>query len=507
MTINFQHIPSNIRVPLFYAEVNNQNANTAQLNYRALIIAQMLSTGSATSGTAVLTGTSGDGITKFGLGSMASLMVNAYRAADSFGELWVLPLSDNGSGVAATGNITFTSAATANGTLALYVAGVAVPVPISSASSNAQNASAVVAAINANTSLPVTATVDGSNTAKVDLLARNAGLGGNDIDVRVNYYGAPNGEYTPTGLAFTFSNAVGSGMLLSGGATNPVIATALASLATQKYDVIISAYTDATSFTALSAYLNDSVGTWSYAEQLYGHAWYGYRGNFSALTTFGTAKNDQHSTVIGFYDSPTPAWILAADAGATALTSLRNDPAQPLQTLPLSTFLSPPLASLFPLTERNTLLFDGISTFNVVAGHPILENIITTYQLNAFGQPDNSYLEVETMYTLAFVLQTLNSIITSRYPRMKLAADGTKFAAGSNIVTPSIIKSDIIAEYKNLEFNGLVQGSDYFAANVIVQQNTTNPNRVDVLYPAVLIDQLRIFALLMQFQNIVPAAA
>ena len=428
-------------------------------------------------------------------------MLTAYRASDSFGEVWCLPFADAMSSTAAAGTITFTSPATANGTLSLYVAGVNVPVNISSTGTNANNATAVSAAINATPNLPVVATV---SSAVVTITALNAGLGGNDIDVRVNYYGASNGEYTPAGMAFTYSNAVGSGMLLTSGATNPTITTALSTLATQKYDTIISAYTDATNFGALTAYLNDSTGTWSYAEQLYGHAWYAYRGTFSALTTFGTAKNDQHSTVLGFFDSPTPAWVLAADSGATALASLRNDPAQPLQTLPLSTFLAPPLASRFPLTERNTLLFDGISTFNVVSGNTILENIITTYQLNSFGQPDNSYLEVETMYTLAFILQTLNAIITSRYARFKLAADGTKFAAGSNIVTPSTIKSDLIAEYQNLEFNGLVQGSDYFAQNIIVQQNASNPNRVDVLYPAVLIDQLRIFALLMQFQNIVP---
>jgi len=51
-----------------------------------------------------------------------------------------------------------------------------------------------------------------------------------------------------------------------------------------------------------------------------------------------------------------------------------------------------------------------------------------------------------------------------------------------------------------------VQGSAVFAQGLIVQQNSVNPNRVDVLYPAILIDQLRIFALLMQFSNIVPAS-
>lgn len=68
-----------------------------------------------------------------------------------------------------------------------------------------------------------------------------------------------------------------------------------------------------------------------------------------------------------------------------------------------------------------------------------------------------------------------------------------------------MIRADLIAEYQSMEDqDGWVQGSSVFAQGLIVQQNKNNPNRVDVLYPAILIDQLRIFALLMQFSNIVP---
>ena len=491
--INFQHIPSNLRVPLFYAEVNNSLANTVQLNYRALIIGQITSAGSATPGVPVISSGAGSAISLGGVGSQLALMAAAYYAADPFGEVWYLPLSDNGSGTAATGTITCTSPASANGTLSLYIAGVAVPVVILSSNTNAQNATAIAAAINANTNLPCTAT---ASSAVVTVTAKNAGLCGNDIDMRVNYYGAQNGEVIPSGFAATFSGAQ-----LSGGATNPVLSSALATLSSQSYDFIVSPFTDATNFAALTAYLNDTSGTWSYAEQLYGHAFYAYRGSFSALGTYGTAKNDQHSTVLGFYDSPTPAWVIAADLAGTAATSLRNDPALPLQTLPLSTMLPPPLASRFPLAERNVLLYDGISTYNVnQAGQCILENIITTYQLNGFGQPDNSYLEIETMYTLAYILRVLSSVVTSRYARVKLAADGTKFAAGSAIVTPSIIRSDLIAEYQQLVYNGFAQNAEAFAQNLIVEINASNPNRVDVLFPPTLIDQLRVFAVLAQFR-------
>ena len=104
------------------------------------------------------------------------------------------------------------------------------------------------------------------------------------------------------------------------------------------------------------------------------------------------------------------------------------------------------------------------------------------------------------LFLLMFVLRDLASVITSKFPRMKLAADGTRFAPGSAIVTPAIIRAAIIAEYQSLEYDGYVQNSDAFASALIVQQNSTNPNRVDVLWPGELINQLRVLALLAQFR-------
>jgi phage tail sheath gpL-like len=187
--------------------------------------------------------------------------------------------------------------------------------------------------------------------------------------------------------------------------------------------------------------------------------------------------------------------------------SCRADPAQPLQTVTLATVLAPPIQSRFQLTDRNTLLYTGVSTFSVADdGTVALENLITTYQKNSFGQPDDSYLEVETMNNLTFVLRQLKSVVTSKYSRVKLAANGTRLTAGNNVVTPNTIRADLIAQYQTLEEAGYVQGSAQFAQGLIVEQNAQNPNRVDVLYPAVLIDQLRIFALLMQFSNEVAPA-
>jgi phage tail sheath gpL-like len=498
VTIPFQNIPANLRVPLFFAEVNNSQANTDQQTQRALIIGQITSSGIAVPNTPVVSMSAGDGAVKGGQGSHLDAMTRAYRANDTFGELWYLPLSDAVGATAASGAIVITGTATSAGTYSLYIAGQLISVPIASGTTAAAAATALFNAINAVGALPVTATNGTAGT--VTITAKNAGLCGNDIDIRFNYLDVRGGQTYPPGLTAAVT-------AMSGGATNPNLTTGLANLVDRPYDFIISPYTDPASIAAITAFLSDTTGRWSWETQVYGHCFIAYRGSPGGLTSFGAGLNDQHLTCMGFWGSPSPnfAWA-AAVAGAVAV-SVRADPARPLQTLTINGVLAPPIVSRFSLSTRNALLYDGISTFTVQQGGLCaIENLITTYQLNSFGQPDNSYLEVETMFTLMSVLRTLAAAVTSNFARVKLAADGTRFAPGSGIVTPNIIRAFLIAQYRTLEYNGLVQGSDVFAANLIVQQNATNPNRIDVLWPGILINQLRIFALLAQFQLIVPAS-
>src|SRR5579885_325364 len=194
MTINFKQIPANIRVPLFYAEVDNSHANSGSINQRALIVGQITSSGTATANVPVISQGVDDAKTLGGPGSMLALMVDMYRKNDNFGELWLLPLADDGAAVAAVGNISFTGPATAAGVLSLYIAGVKVSTVVTSGMTAAQLATALVAAINAITDLPVTAAVNGTHAYQVDITAKNKGPAGNDIDLRLNYLGNPGGE-------------------------------------------------------------------------------------------------------------------------------------------------------------------------------------------------------------------------------------------------------------------------------------------------------------------------
>jgi phage tail sheath gpL-like len=490
-TIPFKNIPSTLRLPGSFFELDNSQANTAQANQRALIIGQITAAGIAVPNVPIISGGIGDANLQGGANSQLANMLAAYRANDSFGEVWYLPLADAAGSAAAVGSIAFTAPPTAGGSLALYIGGQVVTVPVTAGQATTAIATAFAAAINLLPAMPVTASVA---TSTVTLTADNKGLCGNEIDIRFNYYGATNGESTPVGLTYTITAMVG-------GTTNPTLTTALGNLGDMSFDFIASPYTDATSMTAIAGLLNDSTGRWSWQSQLYGHAISAYSGTFASQTTLGLTLNNQHQTVLGFNNSPTPSWIWASALCGQVAVSVRADPGIPLQDMALAGVLAPPTQSRFVANQRETLLFDGISTFTVQQDGTVLtENIITTYQLNAQGVPDNSYLELETMFQLMLEIRTLQAMLSSKYARVKLADNGSSPAAGSGLVTPNIIKSDIIALYQERQASGFVQNASAFATALVVNKNTVNPNRVDILWPGTPVNQMRTFATLIQFR-------
>lgn len=501
--IPFSNVPNDVRVPLFYAEVDNSQANTATAIQRALIIGQMTDLGVATENIPQICGGVGDAQAKYGINSQLAAMVAAYRKNDDFGEVWCLPLADTVDAPQATNTITIAGTPTKGGVISLYVGGGGYwgdgsglyQVPVNTLSTPATIATALINIINTDLKAPITAEA-GEATGEVLLIAVHAGATGNEIDVRLNYLDTLGGQTIPEGLTITIATPT-----LTGGVSNPSLTDAIANLGDTSFDFIVCPYKDTASLGALDLFLNMQTGRWSWSKQIYGHYFAVNSGTFGDQTTLGASRNSPFGSILGVYDSPTPSWLIAAQYVGAIVQSLKNDPGRPLQTLPITGMFAPKSENRFELTERNSLLFSGISTFTVADdGACRVEKIITTYQKNAFGSPDNSFLNIETMYLLAYILRFMKTRVTSKFGRMKLAANGTRFAQGSAIVTPNIIRADVIAAYQELEFNGYVQDSKAFAKSLIVEQNSQNKNRVDVLWPGTLINQLNIFALLAQFK-------
>ncbi len=213
------------------------------------------------------------------------------------------------------------------------------------------------------------------------------------------------------------------------------------------------------------------------------------------------ARNDQHATILGFYDSPTPAWLEASDWCAAHVIRLRVNPAQGLATQALN-LLPPPIASQDTPGERNTLLFDGMSTFTVdAAGVCRIDRSITTYQSNASGQPDNSYLNTNIMFQAMYAARYIATQITSQFivPGKILVSNGTLIPPGSPATTPNAMLGAVIAVYAYLASIFIVQNVQTFAQNATAGPGTKG--QVLMYLPLDFSDQVINVGLLIQFRQ------
>ncbi len=209
MTMSFNTIPSNTLVPIFYAEMDNSAANTAQDSGASLLIGHANNGAEIVANSLVLMPSADYARQICGAGSQLARMVEAYRQTDPFGELYVIAVPES-TGAAATVTLTVTGAATETGTVNVYVGRTRVQAPVTNGDNVATIASSIKDAINAVPTLPFTAS---SSAGVVTLTARHKGLCGNEIPVSLNYYGFGGGEVLPAGVQIAVATGITSSTL------------------------------------------------------------------------------------------------------------------------------------------------------------------------------------------------------------------------------------------------------------------------------------------------------
>ncbi|MBR0650376.1 phage tail protein [Roseomonas terrae] len=487
MAVAFNLIPIDLRTPGTYIEVDNSQAvrGLSILPPRVLIIGQKLATGSAPVNTMRLISDVAQVDGLFGRASQLAAMCWAFRGANPTSELWAMPVVDLVAGVAATNTVVFAGTATAPGTQALYVGGRRIRTPVTLGMTAAQLATAVAAAVNADADAAVTAS---AATATVTLTAKHKGLCGNDIDVRAAYY---SDDAQPAGITVTVNP-------MAGGTGNPDIAPALAAVGDEWFTDIIVPWNDAANLTALG---DDLVARFGPLRMVDCHGWRATSNTHSNLVAAMAARNCPHISPQGWEGSPTPPWITASALASVCIAALAIDPARPVQTLLVPGVMPPAAEKRFTRAQRNTLLFNGISTLTVDAGgNVVVERVVTEYRQTSAGAADTSYLNVETVKTVTYLRYDVRTFFSRKYPRHKLAADGTRFGAGQPVMTPKLAKAELVARFEQWEEAGLVQDRAAFMRDVVTEISGTDPDRLNALIPPTVINQLRVFAGLLQFR-------
>ncbi|TBW58556.1 phage tail protein [Marinobacter halodurans] len=488
----FNDIPSALRVPGWYIEFDNRLAGNAVFMGKLLVIGQMLATGSQAAGTLVRVTSKEEADELFGRGSMLAEQMRAIKDVDLYTETWAIPLDDAATAVKAEGSITVDNGPTDTRPLALYIAGRRVWVEMAGGDTPDAVAQAIVDAVNADDRVPVTAAVDGVTSSKVNLTCRWGGETGNDIDLRDSV----KGEQRPGGLGLTYTQP-------TGGAVNPDLDPVIAAMGSEWWNWICLPYTDTTSLDAMDAELADRYGP---MRQIGGRAFCAFRGTHSETGTLGSGRNSPHVTIMGTNLAPSPTWLWAATNAIVAAKSLAIDPARPLQRLTMPGLIPPAEDVRWSDAERNLLLFDGIATYTVASdGSVQIERQITTYQENASGVADDSYLDINTPETLERIRFEQISLFAQKYPRHKLAADEDRefYDPSQPIMTPKVARTELLNLYRLTLMGAYGWVRDYAGYSESLQANIdpSDPSRLNVIDQPMLIGQYRVHAQQTQFRR------
>ena len=498
--ISFNNIPTTIRTPGAYAEIDNSRAlqGLAANPHKVLIIGQGLAAGTIPLETLVAITRDNLANGYFGTGSELARMCNVFKMNNQNTELWAIRVSA-GAGAHATAQISLSVAMSGltelsvAGTVHMMLNGVAIDVPVTALWSAADVGSAIeyYATQSAYSHLPMRASYVTTST-KVCFSAVNSGTGGNYLDIRFNYF---DGDSWPRG----FVNSIKIFSAMGGGAGNCNLDDVWTVIENEHFNYIVQPYIDATNLGNIEDELSDRYGALIDKQ---GIGFTCVRATQASATTLGNTRNSPHNCILAVDASPSDPCEWAAAMGAVAATYLNNDPARPLQFLQLKGVRAPATGARFTRSERDILLYDGISTYIIDSGgNVLLERIITTYQANALGLPDWSYLDVCTMATLAEIRYQFKTRMANRFiiPRFKLADDGQPVFPGSYTATPSTVRSEIVSLFTMLRDRGLIENLTDFIDNLIVERDLTDRTRVNVLLPPDLINQFVILAGQVQF--------
>ena len=503
-------IPSDLRTPGAYVYTDASQASNNSTTKRALIVGIYAGAGGGRAAVAdaiYSVPTLAEAARLFGVDAPIYHMIERYRQNDPIGELHAAGVTVAG-GAAATGTWTVTGTATEARTFYCYVGDRSrerIAVDVDSGDDQTAVAAAIAAAVVATSNIYVEATNVAGALTWTSLWN---GAQFHDIRIRYNERGAAGGEILPAGISIAYTANLGEA---SAGSGTVDLTNVIAAMGDLPFDFVITGITDDTNLDLLEAELDSR---WGYSRQIYGHAFGAYQGTQGELTTYGNARNSEHSTIFGVegqndtaggnYDpkSRTVTWAWAAGIAGAIAQANRNSAARPYKTLQAAGNVAPAEADRFTGAEVETLLSDGIATtYYNAAGEVFIQRAITTYQTNDASAPDTAYLDYTTPAKLTEVNRDLVNGIESKFPRAVLVNEVPAGApADGSFVDPEVIKGYILGLYVGWIKDGLCEDLAGFQDELTVTRDGSDPNRVNVFAPVRLTGSLLVTAVTNSFR-------
>lgn len=481
------NIPANISAPIFAFDV--QSAGQFENESRLLLLGHASATGSLAAGEIAPCNSRIDARTLCGAGSMLEAMFLIARQNAEAQEIWIGNVAE--ATTAEIRTITVGAVPAAGGQGVIEIAGEPIVIDIAAGASSASVATALGAAINAyfnrltNMSLPYTATV---NAAVVSIAARHKGTYAAGIDINVPVIEGGNAF---TGI-LTFAVA-------TPGAGAPNVANVLASLGDEPFDMIVCPFSDATNLGLLETFLSEIGGRWSYAKQVYGHAFVVKTDTSSNLTTYSLAKDNWHVTTIprfasGGFAQPDYMWLAGMVARiAPWFGGGANGDVSRNQTGLIVEGLSAPRDRDYWMNDyatRDAFIKSGLSTWSINRnGDVIIDKIITHHQTTN-GAPDTTFRDIQKIGQLTYALRKFRAALAYEHSNKAISNDNPDNLPA--ITTTKDIRNTLYHTYVSM--SGVLENSGDALAAMTVVRDTDNPNRVNAVVPLDFVNPLDIFA-------------
>ncbi|ARW49482.1 hypothetical protein [Acetobacter pasteurianus] len=252
---------------------------------------------------------------------------------------------------------------------------------------------------------------------------------------------------------------------------------ALPNIGNVSFDIITGRYNSALAIQALDNYF---TGTWSYAEETYGHYITVYQQNDITQAIKDSADfNKETCSAIIIPTDLDPDMVLGSAVSQIAMR-VQENPSLPLMMFSLDVG-KVSIANRWNKSTRNTLFANGFCTIVCdTAGNPTLENTRIGATTDAEGETIGD-TTLETRFQAVYIAKTYRSGL-SKYidnPRI-IMGDSDTLPVVSYVVTPSSIRSDCINIYNSLISDLICTDLADFKTNLSVSVDSSVIGRMDV---------------------------
>jgi len=466
-----------IRKPGSYSViVKGESGGLPSRRQNMLIIAPRLSAGRINAGVPAQVFSPQQAAEFWGAGSIMHRMVSAAFRQHSALSLTGCAVDDSANGVAASATVTFTGTASATGTVTLWVGTDRVTVRVDKDDTAAVAVTRLRTEISNNRpNLPVTAT---AAAGVLTLTAKNKGTAGNHLGQK----GRPAVQVEVSGITAQTT-------VYTGGAGDPDLAEALSKVAGERYHIIAIPFGTIEAARALSEHLTEVSNE---INQRGGRGFMFIDGDFSAAFTFAQSINDKRMCVGYIYGAKRFPFENAA--AFAAMQAAQPSPWLATNNVELIGCDAPGIPDRFIWNETNTLLWNGITPFEVGAGDRVrCVRAISTYIKNDAGAEDDTFLDSFKIATADYTRDAVRVRHLNDFQN-KILRDNHVEGEPPNVITPADVRSTNLDVCRRIEREGGLNNVNHFADQFVSTRDPNVPGRVNSVIPIDIVDAAHIMA-------------